>query len=240
MRTQQSGLGQRTTAQQPASRNYAGHSAGIHPEDDYELEEDEEYYVTRPHTSARRYDLIPDQVIRQGNRTYHVRQGSPPVPRRQHQYIEDEEEPKPRHRVHWFVYVGIALFAVIAIWQGLNGLAYFWQQKQDDWTYGKNRVYTTDAVVGHNDSPQNPSHFIAVNDKGNIYVIELQGGDTSKSRIYNITTIEGNTNNPPVMLFFQHLTRSGRVDMIVQIGDPGSTFDINLFNNGTSFVSNLK
>lgn len=246
MRTQQSGLGQRQNGQgravqqQLASRRYAGHSAGIHPEEDYDLEEDEAYYVTRPHTSARRYDLAPEQVIRQGNRTYHVRHGAPPVARRQHQYIEEEEEPKPRRRVHWLLYVGIALFAVIALWQGLNGLAYFWQQKQDDWTFGKNRVFTTDAVVGHNDSPQNPSHFIAVNDKGNIYVIELQGGDTSKSRIYNITTIEGNTNNPPVVLFFQHLTRSGRVDMIVQIGDPGNTFDINLFNNGTSFVGSLK
>ena len=249
LRAQQTGLGQRqTTRHQPASRQYAGHQAGIHPEEDYGLEEDEEYYVTRPHTSARKYDLIPEQVIRQGNRTYHVRHGSPPVPPRQQyqqpprrrQYFEEEEEqPKPRRHVHKLVYVGIALFAVIAIWQGLNGLAWFWQQKQDDWTFGQNRVYITDAVVGHNDSTQNPSHFIAVNDKGNIYVIELQGGDTSKSHIYNITTIEGNVNNPPVVLFFQHLTRDGRVDMIVQIGDQGNAFDINLFNTGTGFVSTV-
>jgi len=239
LREQQTGLGLRqTTRQQPASRSYAGHQAGIHPEEDSDLEEDEEYYVTRPHTSARRYDLVPEHVIRQGNRTYHVHHGAPP-PRR-HQYIEEEQdEARPRRRVHWFVYVGIALFAIIAIWQGLDGLAWFWQQKQDDWTYGKNRVYTTDAVVGHNDSAQNPSHFIAVNDKGNIYVIELQGGDTSKSHIYTITTIEGNVNNPPVVLFFQHLTRDGRVDMIVQIGDQGNAFDINLFNNGQEFVSNV-
>src|SRR5579864_7962754 len=100
MKYQETGLGQRrtgqrnvpTTRQQPASRQYAGHQAGIHPEEDYELEEDEEYYVTRPHTSARRYDLVPEQVIRQGNRTYHVRHGAPPVPRRQHQYIEEEQE----------------------------------------------------------------------------------------------------------------------------------------------------
>src|SRR5260370_3706426 len=133
IREQQSGLGLRQiTRRQPASRSYAGHQAGLHPEEDYDLEEDEEYYVTRPRTSARRYDLVPEQVIRQGNRTYHVRHGAPPVPRRQHQYIEDEEEPKPR-RVHWFVYVGLALFALIAISQVLNGLACFCQQKQDAW-----------------------------------------------------------------------------------------------------------
>src|SRR5260370_8412174 len=83
LREQQSGLVQRTTAQQPASRQYAGYQAGIHPEDDYDPEEDEDYYVTRPHTSTRRYDLIPDQVIRQENRTYHVLNPSPPVHSRQ-------------------------------------------------------------------------------------------------------------------------------------------------------------
>ena len=229
MNTQQSGLGQRVPARKSRVETQ-----------DYDLEEADEYYVTRPHTSARRYDVIPDQVIRQGNKTYHVRHGSPPpVQQRHHHYIEEEEEPKPRRRVHKLLYVGIALFVIIAIWQGLNALGYWWQQKQDDWQFGKNRVYTTDAVVGHNDSPQNPSHFIEVNDKGNIYVIELQGDDPNKSHIYTITTIEGNVNNPPVLLFFQHLTKSGRLDMIVQIGDQGNAFDINLFNNGTSFVANL-
>ncbi len=236
MRTQQSGLGKIPARSSRVDTN------------DYDLEEDEEYYVTRPHTSARRYDLIPGKDIQRGNRTFHVHQGAPPVhsrqqyqqqPRRRQEYVEEEEQPKPRRRVHKLVYIGITIIAIIAVWQGLNDLGYWLQQKQDDWTYGKNRVYTTDAVVGHNDSPQSPSHFIAVNDRGNIYVIELQGDDPNKSHIYTITTIEGNTSNPPVVLFFQHLTRSGRLDMIVQIGDPGSAFDINLFNNGTGFVSNV-
>jgi hypothetical protein len=229
MRQQRSGLGQRIPTN-PVQRSVVT--------DDDELEEDEEYYVTRPRTSARRYDLQPEQVIRQGNKNYTIHHGPPP-PRRRQYFEEEGEQPTPRRRVHKLVYAGIALFAIIAIWQGLNGLAYVWQQKQDDWQFGKNRVYITDAVVGHNDSPQNPSHFIAVNDKGNIYVIELQGGDTGKAHIYNITTIEGNINNPPVVLFFQHLTRDGRVDMIVQIGDQGNAFDINLFNNGAEFVATV-
>src|SRR5260370_1311564 len=179
--------------------------------------------------------LLPFQSIREKADRHGTE--APPIPKREHQYFEEEEQRKPHRHVHKLLYVGIALFAIVAIWQGLNGLGYWWQQKQDDLQFGKNRVFTTDAVVGHNDSPQSPSHFIAVNDKGNIYVIELQGDDPNKSHIYNITTIEDNTNNPPVVLFFQHLTRSGRLDMIVQIGDPGSSFDINLFNNGTGFVS---
>src|SRR6266567_864742 len=51
---------------QEADPSYSGHNASIHPEHrpfdsqqltqgDYELEEDEEYYATRPHSSVRRY-----------------------------------------------------------------------------------------------------------------------------------------------------------------------------------------
>src|SRR5713226_7619895 len=107
MNEQRSGLGQRVPAKPVARHVFT---------EDYDLEEEEEYYVTRPHTSARRYDLVPEQVIRQGNRTYHVRHGAPPVPRRQHQYIdEDEQEVQKgtRRRYHPLVWFGIALFIMI-------------------------------------------------------------------------------------------------------------------------------
>src|SRR6266566_5162286 len=123
MNEQRTGLGQRIPAK-PAKRHVVT--------DDYDLEEEDEYYVTRPHTSARRYDRLPvqEQVFQQGNRTYHVRHGSPPVPPRRQQYFEEEEEqPKPRRKVHKLLYVGIALFVIVAFWQGLNGLGYWWQQK---------------------------------------------------------------------------------------------------------------
>ena len=41
-----------------------------------------------------------------------------------------------------------------------------------------------DAVVGHNDSPANPSHFIALNLNRHIVIIELPGADPSKAKIY--------------------------------------------------------
>jgi hypothetical protein len=243
MRTQQSGLGQRTTRQQPASRQYAGHSAGLHPEEDYDLEDDEAYYVTRPHTSARRYDLMPEQVIRQGNRQYTIHHGAPPIPRRQHQYIEDEEqevEKGTRRRYHPLVWFGIALFIMIIGWIAISALGNVWQQKQDDLTYGQTRTYQTDAVVGHGDSSTSPSHFIALNLRGQIIIIELPGGNAAKARSYTVTTVQGNEGNPPVKLSFQDINADGKLDMIISIGDPGSAFTIMLFNDGTQFVSKLK
>ena len=244
IREQKSGLGERQTGQRrviqqpPASRSYSGQSAVIHPNDDYDLEEEEAYYVTRPHTSARRYDLIPDQVIRQGNRQYTIHQGAPP--QRHHQYFEEEEERSPRRHVHWFVYLGIFFIAVVAFSFALLAVGNWWQQKQDDWLYGKDpRTFQINAVVGHNDSSTSPSHFIGLNLNGKIMVIELPGGDSSKARSYLVTTIQNNEGNPPVKISFQDINGDGKVDMLVTIGDPGASFTDVLFNNGTQFVSKL-
>lgn len=234
MNEQRTGLGQRVPAR--SSRVVTN---------DYDLEEAEEYYVTRPRTSARRYDLQPEQVFQQGNKTYHVHHGSPPVPARRHHYVAGDEEEKERRprRVHWFVYLGIFFMAVVAFSFALISVGNWWQQKQDDWTYGQTRTYQTDAVVGHNnDSSTSPSHFIALNLRGQILVIELPAGDASKARSYHITTVQNNDGNPPVKLSFQDVNADGRPDMLVQIGDPqnGTAFTITLFNDGTQFVSKLK
>ena len=42
-------------------------------EGDYELEEDEAYYRTQLPTSARRYQVSPEQIYQSGNTRLHVR-----------------------------------------------------------------------------------------------------------------------------------------------------------------------
>ncbi len=137
------------------------------------------------------------------------------------------------------VYLGIGLLIAIAGWVGLSVIGTLWQRQLDDWTYGTQRSYQTDAVVGHGDSTSNPSHFIALNVKGEIVVIELPGGDVSKARSYPITTLPGNAGNPPVKLLFQDLHHSGHLDMLIEIGDPPNVITFMLFNNGTQFVGKL-
>jgi hypothetical protein len=240
MNEQRSGLGQRIPAR--SSRVVTN---------EYDLEEDEAYYVTRPHTSARRYDLIQDQVIQQGNKRYHIRHGSPPAqsrqqyqqqPRQRQEYVEEEEERRRSRRVHFhpLVFIGFFLFAMIGGYIALSAIGQGWQKQQDDWTYGQMRTYQTDAVVGHSDSSTNPSHFIALNLRGQIIIIELPGGNAAKARSYTVTTIQGNEGNPPVKVSFQDINADGKLDMIITIGDPGSSFTIMLFNDGTQFVSKLK
>jgi hypothetical protein len=245
--------------QQTASRHHVGHYAGFHPEDtpyisedlkpgsavadNYALEEDDAYYQTRLPTSSRRYLQIPDVVTRQGRvkvvEHYHeqpLRAHRPPQQERDAGEIEPVQV-KSHRRVNPLVWLGIFGMLLIFGWFVLNALTTWYQGVQNDWTYGRERHFEINAVVGHSDSTSNPSHFTAENTNGQIIVIELPGGNVNKAKIYQIETVPGNTGNPPVRLSFQDMNTDGKPDMLVQIGDGSATLYVTLFNNGTEFVA---
>jgi hypothetical protein len=142
-------------------------------------------------------------------------------------------------KVHWLVYAGVCLLLIVVCHYLFNDLGAWWQDHQDYSNYGMPRMYQTDAVVGHNDSSSNPSHFEAENIRGHIIVIELPGDDASKSRVYSITTEMNGNASVPVTINFQDVNGDGKLDMVVVVGDPGSTTTFTLYNDGTQFVSKL-
>ncbi len=250
--------------QQEASRHRVGHQAGLHPEDqpyltgdmqqgvlvadDYALEEADAYYQTRLPTSARRYQYIPDVPTTKGRANvvehYHEqplrahRQQLPPP--RQEYHDEDEHIPsQPHRRVHPLFWIGTFCMILILGWIGLNAATVWWQGVQNDWKYGQMRHFEINAVVGHNDSATSPSHFTGENNNGDIYVIELPGGDASKSIMYQITMVPENAGNPPVTVSFQDINRDGKPDLVVTVGEPGNAINVILFNNRQKFVSKL-
>jgi hypothetical protein len=161
-------------------------------EGDDELEEDESYYTTRRPSSSRRYQRIPDVTTTKGSvkvvEHYHQqplrthRQSLPPP--RQSYRDEDEHLPSNRHpRNHPLFWIGVCGVFLVLGWMGLNVLSSWYQGVQDDWTYGKQRHFEIDAVVGHGDSVNSPSHFIAENNNGQIIVIELPEGNVAKAKI---------------------------------------------------------
>lgn len=117
-------------------------------------------------------------------------------------------------------------------WVAFNALGNWWQVTQDDWYYGRPRTFQTDAVVGHNDSASNPSHFIVINLNRHILIIELPGGDSSKARIYTGPILIGQGQDlTPVTLSFRDVNGDGRPDMIVNVQDSHFVF----FNDGSMF-----
>jgi len=248
----------RRQAQYEADPSYSGHKAGIEPEhrpysstelshsragkrstqtpvtfdaeDEYELEEDEEYYRTQLPTSARRYQISPEQVYQSGNKRYHVRVADipkrksqqrqlPPPPRER--YTEEVEAlPQAKRHIHPLLYLGVGMLAMAALFLLLSSAGTWIQTTKDDLTYGRPRTFNIDAVVGHNDSAANPTHFIAINLNRHVEVIEQPGGDSSKMRVYQVTTLFGDGEDlAPVTLSFRDLLSNGKLDMLIHINN---------------------
>lgn len=191
--------------------------------------------VQRVQTRAKKQSAIPPRSSRQAYEEEEIEEDI--------EELETQRPPRKRRNVsaHPSLIVGIALVLLLIVsyggYLGLNAIGTVWQNHQDDVTFGMPRTFQTDAVVGHGDSNSNPSHFIAINLKGSIYVIEAPGGNFSKARSYFITSEVNGNPYPPVTIKFQDLSHSGHLDMVVSVGDPPTPLIVFLFNNGSQFLA---
>lgn len=126
---------------------------------------------------------------------------------------------------HWLVYVGVGVVIMTLGWIVLSMVTNWWQVTQDDWHYGRPRTAQYDVAVGHNDSEANPSHFVALNLRRRIEIIECPGGDCSKAKIYVGPVLIGQGQDlAPVMLSFKDVNDDGKADMIVSVQDSRLVF----------------
>ncbi len=225
--------------QHAANPHRAGHYAGLHPEDQPFITDEEvdggydDMWPARMPTSTRRYQSIPHVPTQQGRVVHHYHQQPLRASRQEYQQLspfrqrqvytepEGEQPPtKPRRRIHWLSIFGVGMLAMLALWTGFSMLGSWWQIHQDDATYGRPRTFQTDAVVGHGDSASNPSHFIAINLNRHVVIIELPGGDSAKAKIYSVTTLFGDGQDlTPVTLSFKDVNGDGLLDMEIHIKD---------------------
>lgn len=103
----------------------------------------------------------------------------------------------------------------------------------DTVTYGAPRTFQIDAVVGHHDGPNHPSHFEALNLNGQIEVIEFPGGDGSHTQTYLGPDLSGpHAAQTAVTLSFVDLSGDGLPDMVIQAQEKQSLF----LNTGEKFA----
>jgi hypothetical protein len=135
------------------------------------------------------------------------------------QSAPEEAAPRRRWRWHPLFFVGLGLLIMVMGYLLFGAVSAWWQTTVDGWRYGYPRTYQTDAVVGHHDSPANPSHFIAINLHSHIEVIEFPGGDVTHARVYLGPTLIGTGQDlAPVTLTFKDVTGDGKPDLIVSVG----------------------
>ncbi len=208
---------------------------------DFDVEDEEQFYVTKPHTSAIRYDrparrdtlespvVLPGAVI-QRRRSAQEPTTSSGIASKAIAPSMSKGARYARRFPLVAIILGMTMMALLAF--TLSSIGSWWQMHQEDMTYGRPRTFQIDAVVGHNDSAANPSHFIFLNLNRHVIIIELPGGDSSKARIYNGPTLFGDGQDlTPVTAEFKDANGDGRLDMIVHIQDQTLVY----LNDGTQF-----
>src|SRR5215831_9621862 len=118
-------------------------------ESDYEIEEDEKYYVTRPHSSVRRYnkpvqhDTVDDVEISKVSPIHQRRAHTNPYPNSGKLSHESASWTRNwRHDKRFpLIAVVVGMLLMAALFLMMNSLGTWWQIHQNDVTYGRPRTY---------------------------------------------------------------------------------------------------
>jgi hypothetical protein len=111
-----------------------------------------------------------------------------------------------------------AAVAAVALYLIVSTLITWTQVKLDDMQYGNPRTTHLDAVVGHGDSTEAPTHFIAVNLNRQVSIIEIPGGDISKATAISGPYLFGDGEDlTPVHLQAEDVNGDGKPDLIVTV-----------------------
>ena len=123
---------------------------------------------------------------------------------------------RTRRRFHPLFFLGVGLMAFVLLWWGMAQVLIWGNNGLNTLKYGYPRTFQVDAVVGHNDSASAPSHFEAINLRGQIEVIEWPGGNAAQARVYVGPHMLGPGNDlVPVTLRFVDLNSDGKPDMVI-------------------------
>lgn len=211
---------------------------------EYDVADDEKVYTIRRPSSARKYQQPIEQDAIDGLGGQQV----PGIPRRRASgglktgngvashsdkrtaapLTEKLQSQKRFPLMAVLLGMGVAIVLVV----GLSVVGSWWRVYQDDLQYGRPRTFQFDAVVGHGDSPSNPTHFILINLNRHVEIIELPGGDGAHARIYLGPTLFGDGQDlTPVTGEVRDVNGDGKPDLIVHIQDQTLVF----INDGMEF-----
>ncbi len=164
--------------------------------------EDSKFYAVPTARGTYRYNKQDKvRVIRQGNKQLVVHYQNPPA-----------------HKLAWLFPAGMGVIVTLISLFLMSVIANWWNNWQTEAKYGYPRTSQLDAVVGHYDSDQYPSHFIFANLHGHIVIIEISGEDATHSHIYTCPTLLGDgADKIPVTGSFNDEDGDGKLDLILSV-----------------------
>ena len=90
----------------------------------------------------------------------------------------------------------------------------------DDLHYGRPRTAQYDVVISPGDTVANRSHFIVMNLKRHIEIIDCPASDCSKAKVLIGPVLIGqNQDLAPVTLTFKDVNGDGKLDIVVNVQD---------------------
>lgn len=208
-----------------------------------DIEDSEELYTTRMPSSARRYrashpalkEAAHNDPVSQPGTLIQKRRSSL-NPQNSNGMISNAVIPNtdtlPSLKQFPLVPALIGVVITIVLFMIVTSLGSWWRTYQDDLHYGRPRTSQMDAVVGHNDSPSHPTHFIFINLHRHVEIIEIPGGDASHTRIYTGPILFGDGQDlTPITGEIRDVNGDKKPDLIVHIQDQQIVF----LNDGTAF-----
>lgn len=124
----------------------------------------------------------------------------------------------PTISFHSVAYLVTGLLALLAIYAIMGNVMAWGRSHYDDLRYGTTRTFHMNAVVGHDDGAGTPTHFVAMNLNRQVVIVEIPGGDASKTRTLTGPYLFGaGEDKTPVLLQLDDINRDGAKDLIVNV-----------------------
>lgn len=116
------------------------------------------------------------------------------------------------------VYAITLVFIIVLINLILTPVLNWGRSRLDDFRYGRPRTVQLTAHVGHEEANGLPSHFIAMNLERRVVILEMPGGDATKTRTIVGPYLFGVSEDlTPVLLRFADVNADQRPDMLVNV-----------------------
>lgn len=207
---------------------------------EYDVQDDDDLYTVRLPSSARRYrasqptqqNIANEPVTENG--TLMQRRRPSLSPKNTNGIVSNAVTSlKIGQQEISLVPVLLGMVTMIFLVVALGAFGSWWRVYQDDLRYGRPRAFHMEAVVGHGDSPANPTLFILINLNRHVEIIEMPGGDARHTRLFSGPVLLGDGMDlQPVTGEVRDVNGDGKPDLIVHIQDQQIIF----INNGTTFL----
>jgi hypothetical protein len=121
-------------------------------------------------------------------------------------------------RLYSTMYAAALILAAIAIYIVVSIMLGKAQIVIDDFRYGRPRTTQLDAFVGHDETSGQPTHLLAINLNRQATVIELPGGDATKTRTIAGPYLFGADEDlTPLRLDVRDMDGDGQLDLILDV-----------------------